>query len=352
MKISSILKKDITLWVSQSYKNGIHEALDFALSTIKAKTPLVAVTNGIVGREYPKGFSHLAKQGFTLKHRSGAFFLYQHCQPTVSVGSLVKRGQVIGYVDTAVNQRKLKHNMKDGNEHCHFEVHPTGVWDVRDQPLAYFDRNEVKYNRQSACTSTPLNYQGIPDKHLEGGNIMYELEKRDNNLWIVNINSDHHGTLFVSKNGKSFTKYDGFDKNKGDRMIVKDMDEAIYMVDWAYKKKFFVNGDPLANLEKANEVLEKRCIEYEKSSQECPKKLEKLKVDIDDLKKENKRLEKNFVGKVQSEVTKVTKSLTKKLNNCRKELKEAQKEPKDFNLAEYIYEKIKGVFSKVPGFGE
>ncbi len=168
MKIGSILRKGVMLWVSQSYKST-HQALDFGKPTISANTPVYAVEDGAVIKDAPSDAPQVKDYGFVLKGKSGAFYLYNHCYE----GRLgeIKRGQVIGKVDTVERQNIFRKKwganpLLKGAEHCHFEIHPTGDWNVRDNPLYYFDRKEVQYNRQPACTSTQLNYVGLPDKQL------------------------------------------------------------------------------------------------------------------------------------------------------------------------------------------
>ena len=161
MKINSPLKES-PIYISQSYKPGKHEALDIGYPTATANKLLCAVEDGVAGNEYPSDASWLKDTGFTLRGNSGALYLYQHC--VLNVRGKVKRGDVIGRVDTLARQRIWNKNMTGA--HLHFEIHPTANWNVRDQPLCYFDRS-IKYNRCAACTSTPLNYSGLADKHLK-----------------------------------------------------------------------------------------------------------------------------------------------------------------------------------------
>jgi hypothetical protein len=324
MKIGSPLQVSY-ISISQEYKPH-HQALDIGLPTTKAGTLCQAVEDGIAGSE---GNKVLKKYGFTLQGNSGALYFYNHCRRTVSNRQKVKRGDIIGVVDTVERQNKFRKAfgaplLGPDDDHQHFEIHPTGDWNVRDNPLYYFDHDEVKYRRQRPAVKIPLNYEGLPDKHVKGA-IMYELKEKDGDLWMVNIQPDHHGTAFVKKNGKNFAKYDQVDSTRPDRKVVGDMAEAFYEVDWAHKKKYFVKGDPckgrrgelldmqkrLSSALKTNERLNRDVGEYKEAFVKLDGSKNRLEKTMDAVKKEREKAEK--VIALDNRTTSLNRKLKKKI---------------------------------------
>jgi len=240
MKLGSILQKGVVLWVSQSYKPGKHDALDFALPTITAKTPLCAPESGIPTPFFIIVSGTKRKTGYGLVGDSRAFYINNHCMLSVPEGIHVNRGQVIGYVDTLEHQKALGANL-DG-PHNHFMMYPHGYDKPPENYLYYADRSEVKYNRQPACTSTPLNYAGMPDLSLNDTNMKFALENRNNDLYLKDIVGTDSGNVYVYRTDFKNEIFSNFPR-PATNCIIKGMDKKIYSVYYGGYMQVYDNRD-------------------------------------------------------------------------------------------------------------
>lgn len=103
-----------------------------------ANAPIYAVVDGTLAKQYIAGTPTTVRSGNGWRLASSAdaaYYSYFHLSgfaPGLQVGSVVNRGDVIGYVgDTG--------DAGPGNFHLHFEVHPTGDPSVTVDPLPLLD---------------------------------------------------------------------------------------------------------------------------------------------------------------------------------------------------------------------
>ncbi|MFM7069842.1 MAG: M23 family metallopeptidase, partial [Actinomycetes bacterium] len=90
--------------------------------------PLVAAENGVVNRI---GFGTLGGNKLWVVGESGTAYYYAHLSafaPGLSNGTLVRAGQVVGYVGNTGNAVGTPF-------HCHFEVHPNDAGPINPYPL-------------------------------------------------------------------------------------------------------------------------------------------------------------------------------------------------------------------------
>lgn len=107
-----------------------HEGVDIMATLGQA---IYAVDNGTLTKQTIDGAPNaiLSGNAWTLKLTDGTYYFYAHLSTFaagLTQGSVVTRGQVIGYVgDTG--------DPGPGNYHLHFEVHPLGGAAVNPVPL-------------------------------------------------------------------------------------------------------------------------------------------------------------------------------------------------------------------------
>ena len=95
----------------------LHEGVDIIA---KAGQHVYAVKDGTLSKQYLDAPGSLTGNGWRLTSAGGTYFFYAHLStfaPGLSVGSVVKAGQIIGQVGTTGNASIA---------HLHFEVHPAG----------------------------------------------------------------------------------------------------------------------------------------------------------------------------------------------------------------------------------
>lgn len=108
----------------------VHEGVDIMATLGQA---VYAVDNGTLTKQTLDGAPNATLSGnaWTLKLGDGTYYFYAHLSSFaagLAQGSVVTRGQVIGYVgDTG--------DPGPGNYHLHFEVHPLGGAAVNPVPL-------------------------------------------------------------------------------------------------------------------------------------------------------------------------------------------------------------------------
>ena len=119
----------------QQRSGYVHEGEDIAAAE---GTPVLAVVDGTLGKRYVADTptTQLSGNGWRLVSSADhAYYFYAHLQalqPGLAVGSVVHRGDLLGWVghtgDAGV-----------GNDHLHFEVHPDGLYDEVTDPLPLLD---------------------------------------------------------------------------------------------------------------------------------------------------------------------------------------------------------------------
>lgn len=155
--------------------------------------------------------------GYTLKADSGEWILYNHCIKSKRYGQGVKKGEVIGHIDTTKRQRQLRKKWKVPSQggtygftgrHLHWEL----ITDRGDQntdrvnPL-YFQDRSVKlagqYNKRQytlpgghpmpdlfITTKVVMNYEKLyteAKKQLEVQEIKYQKDMGEKNKAIINL---------------------------------------------------------------------------------------------------------------------------------------------------------------------
>ncbi len=113
-------------WHAPRSGNRVHEGVDIIANQGKL---LYAVVNGTISKQYWDYPGALAGNGFRLTQDDGTYFTYLHLSAfadNIEVGSVVKAGQVIGYVGTTGSS---------ATPHLHFEIHPGGGEPVNPYPF-------------------------------------------------------------------------------------------------------------------------------------------------------------------------------------------------------------------------
>ena len=103
-----------------------HEGVDIIAKT---GTPIYAVTNGTITRQFFDQPGSLGGNALRLTAPSGTYFHYAHLSTfaeNIKVGSVVRAGELIGYVGNTGNS---------STPHLHFEYHPGGGAAVNPFPL-------------------------------------------------------------------------------------------------------------------------------------------------------------------------------------------------------------------------
>lgn len=103
-----------------------HEGVDIIAKT---GTPVYAVANGTVTRQYFDSPGSLGGNSLRLTLPNGTYFYYAHFSSfaaNIKVGSVVRAGEVIGYVGSTGNS---------STPHLHFEYHPGGGAAVNPYPV-------------------------------------------------------------------------------------------------------------------------------------------------------------------------------------------------------------------------
>lgn len=103
-----------------------HEGVDIIA---KSGTPIYAVANGTITRQYFDSPGSLGGNSLRLTMPNGTYFYYAHFSsfaPNIKVGAVVRAGEVIGYVGNTGNS---------STPHLHFEYHPGGGAAVNPYPL-------------------------------------------------------------------------------------------------------------------------------------------------------------------------------------------------------------------------
>ncbi len=103
-----------------------HEGTDIIA---KSGTPIYAVTNGTITRQYFDKPGSLGGNSLRLTAPNGTYFYYAHFSTfteNIKVGTVVRAGEVIGYVGNTGNS---------STPHLHFEYHPGGGAAVNPFPL-------------------------------------------------------------------------------------------------------------------------------------------------------------------------------------------------------------------------
>ncbi|HAP75855.1 MAG TPA: hypothetical protein DCR14_07195 [Acidimicrobiaceae bacterium] len=102
-----------------------HEGVDIIA---KSGQYIYAATDGTLTKQYIDAAGSLAGNGWRLTRPDGTYFFYAHLsgfQPGVGKGTVVKPGDVIGYVGSTGNASIA---------HLHFEIHPRGGAAVNPYP--------------------------------------------------------------------------------------------------------------------------------------------------------------------------------------------------------------------------
>lgn len=103
-----------------------HEGVDIIAKT---GTPIYAVTNGTITRQFFDQPGSLGGNALRLTAPNGTYFHYAHLSTfaeNIKVGSVVRAGEVIGFVGNTGNS---------STPHLHFEYHPGGGAAVNPFPL-------------------------------------------------------------------------------------------------------------------------------------------------------------------------------------------------------------------------
>jgi murein DD-endopeptidase MepM/ murein hydrolase activator NlpD len=90
---------------------------------------IYAVTDGTITKMYGAE-SKLSGNALRLTAADATYFFYAHLEsfaPGITVGSVVKAGQIVGYMGASGNA--------GGNSHLHFEIHPGGGEAVNPYPV-------------------------------------------------------------------------------------------------------------------------------------------------------------------------------------------------------------------------
>ncbi len=111
----------------------VHEGIDIMADQGQE---IYAVSNGVLSKQTIDGAANAVSSGnsWHLFLSDGTYYFYGHLSafaPGLVLGSIVTRGQVIGYVGDTGNANDLG----PGNYHLHFEVHPKGGAAVNPFPL-------------------------------------------------------------------------------------------------------------------------------------------------------------------------------------------------------------------------
>jgi peptidoglycan hydrolase-like protein with peptidoglycan-binding domain len=113
-------------WHAPRSGNRVHEGVDI----IAAEGNLLyAVVDGTISKQYWDYPGALAGNGFRLAQDDGTYFTYLHLSAfadEIVVDSVVKAGQVIGYVGNTGSS---------ATAHLHFEVHPGGGGAISPYPV-------------------------------------------------------------------------------------------------------------------------------------------------------------------------------------------------------------------------
>lgn len=106
------------------------ERLHLGVDIIAPRGKLIyAASDGTITKMYTVGTDKNAGNGFRLTMADGTYFFYGHLDtiaPGITVGSVVKAGQVLGTVGSTGNT---------STPHLHFEVHPGGGDAVNPYPI-------------------------------------------------------------------------------------------------------------------------------------------------------------------------------------------------------------------------
>jgi peptidoglycan hydrolase-like protein with peptidoglycan-binding domain len=116
----------IDTWHADRGEGRLHEGVDIIAATGKE---LYAVADGTITRVYTAATASRTGNGYRLTAPDGTYYFYAHLSsfaPGVVLGSVVKAGQLIGYVGATGNASV---------PHLHFEVHPGGGAPVNPYPL-------------------------------------------------------------------------------------------------------------------------------------------------------------------------------------------------------------------------
>jgi murein DD-endopeptidase MepM/ murein hydrolase activator NlpD len=99
-----------------------HKGVDLS---IRAGTPIRAAAAGTVSVAYESGGAGYYTM---INHGGGLWTVYMHQSRYAVTSGWVNAGQVIGYVGSTGNST---------GPHLHFEVHPSGLWGARAEPLNF-----------------------------------------------------------------------------------------------------------------------------------------------------------------------------------------------------------------------
>ncbi|MFM7763993.1 MAG: M23 family metallopeptidase, partial [Acidimicrobiaceae bacterium] len=113
-------------WHDKRSGGRLHVGVDIVGPTGLA---IYAVTDGTVTKMYGAE-SKLSGNALRLTAADATYFFYAHLDsfaPGITVGTVVKAGQIIGYMGATGNA--------GGNSHLHFEIHPGGGDPVNPYPV-------------------------------------------------------------------------------------------------------------------------------------------------------------------------------------------------------------------------
>jgi murein DD-endopeptidase MepM/ murein hydrolase activator NlpD len=116
----------IDTWHADRGEGRLHEGVDIIAASGKE---LYAVADGTITRVYTAATASRTGNGYRLTAPDGTYYFYAHLStfaPGVVLGSVVRAGQLIGYVGATGNASV---------PHLHFEVHPGGGAPVNPYPL-------------------------------------------------------------------------------------------------------------------------------------------------------------------------------------------------------------------------
>jgi peptidoglycan hydrolase-like protein with peptidoglycan-binding domain len=116
----------IDTWHADRGEGRLHEGVDIIAASGKE---LYAVADGTITRVYTAATASRTGNGYRLTAPDGSYYFYAHLSsfaPDVMLGSVVRAGQLIGYVGATGNASV---------PHLHFEVHPGGGAPVNPYPI-------------------------------------------------------------------------------------------------------------------------------------------------------------------------------------------------------------------------
>jgi murein DD-endopeptidase MepM/ murein hydrolase activator NlpD len=132
-------------WQAPRSGGRLHEGVDIIA---KAGNLVYAVDDGTISKQVWDSPGSLSGNGWRLLRADGTYFFYAHLSafaPGLKVGSVVKAGQIIGYVGMTGSA---------GSPHLHFEVHPKSGAPINPYPT-------VKAADACSVTAVPAQPGGV-----------------------------------------------------------------------------------------------------------------------------------------------------------------------------------------------